>query len=88
MNIVELIETVSVLGVVVALGIIGLVEWIRHLKEEEQKSKGEYQSGNLVDGTWTCKECGAFNAKYLKRCGKCYNPKIDILDGRTKEWMD
>lgn len=29
---------------------------------------------NLVEGTWTC-ECGAWNAVYLTKCGKCDKPK-------------
>ena len=77
MNIVQVIETITVLGVVCALGIVGFIQWIKHLSEEEQRARGEWKSGELVDGTWTCRECGAWNASYLKRCGKCFNIKSD-----------
>lgn len=26
---------------------------------------------NLVDKTWTCKECGAWNAGWIEECGNC-----------------
>lgn len=30
---------------------------------------------SLIDSTWTCKECGAWNAAYLSECGKCLEMK-------------
>lgn len=84
---IEIIKVLSIGGVFL-LGYIVVSEWLSHLLDDEQKSKGEYQSGDLVDGIWTCPQCGSFNAKYLKRCGKCYNQKFDLLEGRTKEWIE
>lgn len=82
----EIVSVLIICGFILLSFYIG-GEWIKHLHKKEQKSKGEYQSGELVDGTWTCSHCGAFNAKYLKRCGKCYNQNFDLLGGRTKEWI-
>jgi len=71
---IEIIQLIVIVGTLI-LGYIGVNEWIKHMKEEEQRANGTYKSGELVDGTWTCRECGAFNAPYLKRCGKCFNIK-------------
>ena len=35
----------------------------------------KYTPGYLVDNTWLCKHCGAFNAAYLEKCGRCEKPK-------------
>ena len=83
----DIVNVLSIIGIVIMGWFIGGA-YMRFLLEEERRAKGEWKSGELVDGTWTCNECGAFNAKYLKRCGKCYNQKFDLLDGRTKEWLD
>ena len=32
-----------------------------------------YKPGYLVDNSWFC-ECGALNAAYLKKCGRCNKP--------------
>ena len=34
---------------------------------------------SVVDGTWTCPQCGAWNAPWLKRCFGCgtINDKFD-----------
>lgn len=26
---------------------------------------------SIADGTWVCPFCGAFNAEWLDKCGKC-----------------
>lgn len=31
--------------------------------------------GHLVDNTWTCNKCGALNAAYLTKCGRCGKEK-------------
>ena len=69
-----IIQGIVILGVLL-IGYISVNEWILHLREEEQRAQGTYKSGELVDGTWTCRECGAFNAPYLKRCGRCFGIK-------------
>ena len=33
---------------------------------------------NIVDGTWTCEECGAWNASWLDLCGRCKTEKETI----------
>lgn len=33
---------------------------------------------NIVDGTWTCGECGAWNAVWLDLCGRCKTEKETI----------
>ena len=38
---------------------------------------------NLVDKTWICKYCGAFNAGYLQKCGKC-NEKCPCKENIVK----
>lgn len=30
---------------------------------------------DLIKDTWTCKECGAWNAAYRTECGKCLEMK-------------
>jgi hypothetical protein len=77
MNIVGIIETITVLGVIIAFGIVSMLKWIKYLEDEQDLAKEEWKSGELVDGTWTCKECGAFNALYLKTCGKCNKKKYE-----------
>ena len=69
------LKTFGIISGITLLGILSLTQWIKHLSEEEERTT--YKSGELVDGTWTCKECGSFNALYLKRCGKCFVPKSD-----------
>lgn len=32
-------------------------------------------TGYLVDNTWECKHCGALNAAYKDKCGKCDKSK-------------
>ena len=78
MNIVEVIETITILGVVCGLGIVGFIQWIKHLSEEERKAmSGEPINSRMIEDMWVCKECGAFNSPYNKRCGKCFNIKAD-----------
>lgn len=78
MNIVELIETITILGVVCGLGIVGFIQWIKHLSEEERKGmSGEPINSRMIKDMWVCKECGSFNSPYNKRCGKCFNIKSD-----------
>lgn len=75
----EIIDVLSIIGIVVMGWFIG-GSYMRFLLEEERRARGKE--------SWECKECGEVNASYLKRCGKCYNQKFDLLDGRTKEWLD
>ena len=72
---VAVIETFAVLGVIVLMGILGMIQWIRHLSEEEQRAKGKLVNSRMIEDMWTCSECGAFNYPYNKRCGKCFVPK-------------
>jgi predicted ATP-dependent serine protease len=32
---------------------------------------------SATQGTWTCSECGAWNAEWINKCGKCKAEKND-----------
>lgn len=32
-------------------------------------------SKSAVDGTWSCPQCGAWNAEWLDKCGNCKEEK-------------
>lgn len=32
---------------------------------------------SATQGTWTCPKCGAWNAEWIKECGKCKAKKDD-----------
>lgn len=41
---------------------------------------------DLIKGTWTCKECGAWNAAYRTECGKCLEMKeIKVRQYRSRQ---
>lgn len=42
----------------------------------DMKSKPNTES--VVDGTWTCKECGAWNAAWIDSCGRCETEKETV----------
>jgi ribosomal protein S27AE len=71
-----IIDVISILGICIMGWFIG-GSYMKFILEEERQGQGRWKSGELVDGTWTCPQCGAFNAKYLVRCGKCFNPKTE-----------
>ena len=73
---VAVIETFAVLGVIVLMGILGMIQWLRHLEEEHREVDKAIKS-SMIDDMWTCSECGAFNSPYNKRCGKCFVPKVE-----------
>jgi len=77
MSIVDLFEWIVIIGGSVAISIFVMNQWIKHLREEEQRAMGNPTNSRMISDMWTCKECGAFNSPYNKRCGRCFVPKSD-----------
>ena len=77
MSIVDLFEWILVIGLGSVITLFVIVQWIRHLSEEEQRAMGEPTNSRMINDMWTCSECGAFNSPYNKRCGRCFVPKSD-----------
>lgn len=76
MTFTDLFQWIVIIGGTMGLALFGMIQWLKYLREEEQKAfKGEPTNSNMISEMWTCRECGAWNAPYLKRCGKCFNIK-------------
>jgi len=76
MSFMDLVEWIVIVGGVTALGLYGMIQWLKYLQEEEEKVN-EAVNSSMINDMWVCKECGAFNSPYNKRCGKCFNIKAD-----------
>lgn len=40
--------------------------------------KNNLNMASVVDGTWSCNECGAWNAEWLTTCGRCEKEKETV----------